>query len=147
MLRRDLIKVIVLLLLPMLLLVACASNASPSPSPKRKTYSSPPKMIIDQNKSYTATIETKYGNLVLELFAKDVPVAVNNFVFLARDGFYDGLTFHRVIADFMAQGGDPLGAGGGGGLWGASAGRADRGGAGAFPSHAARISQSAGPGD
>ncbi len=71
-------------------------------------------MIIDPNKSYTATIETKYGNMVLELFAKDCPVTVNNFVFLARDGFYDGLTFHRVIADFMAQGGDPLGAGSGG---------------------------------
>jgi hypothetical protein len=113
-LRRDLIKVSIFFFLPLLLLVACSSSASPSPTPKRKTYSSPPKMIIDPNKSYTATIETKYGNMVLELFAKDCPVTVNNFVFLARDGFYDGLTFHRVIADFMAQGGDPLGAGSGG---------------------------------
>ena len=62
----------------------------------------------------TATIETNKGDLVLELFAKDVPVTVNNFVSLARDGFYDGLTFHRVIADFMVQGGDPTGTGAGG---------------------------------
>jgi peptidyl-prolyl cis-trans isomerase B (cyclophilin B) len=71
-------------------------------------------MIIDTEKQYTATIETGKGNLVLELFAGDVPVTVNNFVFLAREGFYDGTTFHRVIADFMAQGGDPTGTGGGG---------------------------------
>ncbi|NQT31583.1 MAG: peptidylprolyl isomerase [Deltaproteobacteria bacterium] len=71
-------------------------------------------MQIDASKSYTATIETEKGNLVLELFASDVPVTVNNFVFLAREGFYDDTTFHRVIADFMAQGGDPTGTGAGG---------------------------------
>jgi len=71
-------------------------------------------MTIDTDKQYTATIETGKGNLVLELFAGDVPVTVNNFVFLAGEGFYDGTTFHRVIADFMAQGGDPTGTGGGG---------------------------------
>ena len=64
---------------------------------KPKTYSAPPPMTIDTSKQYTATIETEKGNLVLELFASDVPMTVNNFVFLARDGFYDGLTFHRVI--------------------------------------------------
>jgi peptidyl-prolyl cis-trans isomerase B (cyclophilin B) len=68
-------------------------------------------MIIDTSKQYTATIETEKGDLVLELFAKDVPVTVNNFVFLARDGFYDNTTFHRVIPGFMAQGGDPTGTG------------------------------------
>jgi len=68
-------------------------------------------MTIDTSKQYTATIETEKGNLVLELFASDVPVTVNNFVFLAREGFYDGSTFHRVIPDFMAQGGDPTGTG------------------------------------
>ncbi|MFC1918921.1 peptidylprolyl isomerase [Chloroflexota bacterium] len=83
-------------------------------TPKRKTYSSPPAMIIDTNKQYTATIETGKGDLVLELFASDVPVTVNNFVFLARDGFYNGVTFHRVIPDFMVQGGDPTGTGAGG---------------------------------
>ncbi len=78
------------------------------------SYSAPPPMIIDISKQYTATIETGKGNLVLELFASDVPVTVNNFVFLAREGFYDGTTFHRVIPDFMAQGGDPTGTGRGG---------------------------------
>jgi peptidyl-prolyl cis-trans isomerase B (cyclophilin B) len=78
------------------------------------SYSASPLMTIDISKQYTATIETGKGNIVLELFASDVPVTVNNFVFLARDGFYDGTTFHRVIPDFMAQGGDPTGTGTGG---------------------------------
>jgi peptidyl-prolyl cis-trans isomerase B (cyclophilin B) len=80
---------------------------------KPKTYSAPPPMTIDTSKQYTATIETEKGNLVLELFASDVPITVNNFVFLARDGFYDSTTFHRVIPGFMAQGGDPTGTGAG----------------------------------
>lgn len=92
--------------LPLLLLGACGS-------PRPKTYAAPPPMKIDTSKKYTATIETRRGNLVLELFAKDVPRTVNNFVFLAREGFYDGTTFHRVIADFVVQGGDPTGTGGG----------------------------------
>ena len=71
-------------------------------------------MTIDTSKQYTATIETGKGNIVLELFASDVPATVNNFVFLAREGFYNGTTFHRVIPDFMAQGGDPTGTGTGG---------------------------------
>ena len=68
-------------------------------------------MAIDTSKQYTAIIDTEKGKLVLELFASDVPITVNNFVFLARDGFYDGSTFHRVIPGFMAQGGDPTGTG------------------------------------
>ncbi len=83
----------------------------PAPRPTPKTYSSPPPMTIDTSKQYIATFEMERGNLVLELFAKDVPVTVNNFVFLAREGFYDGSTFHRVIPGFMAQGGDPTGTG------------------------------------
>ena len=78
------------------------------------SYSEPPTMIIDSSKQYTATIETEKGNIVLDLFAKDVAVTVNNFVFLSREGFYDGTTFHRIIPDFMAQGGDPTGTGTGG---------------------------------
>ena len=78
------------------------------------SYSEPPPMTIDTSKQYTATIETEKGTIVLELFASDVPVTVNNFVFLAREGFYDNTTFHRVIPDFMAQGGDPTGTGTGG---------------------------------
>ncbi|MBL7124539.1 MAG: peptidylprolyl isomerase [Dehalococcoidales bacterium] len=68
-------------------------------------------MMIDTNKEYIATIETERGDIVLELFASDVPITVNNFVFLAREGFYNGTTFHRVIPGFMAQGGDPTGTG------------------------------------
>jgi len=78
------------------------------------SYSEPPPLTIDKSKQYTATIETEKGILELELFAADVPVTVNNFVFLAREGFYDNTTFHRVIPDFMAQGGDPTGTGAGG---------------------------------
>jgi cyclophilin family peptidyl-prolyl cis-trans isomerase len=71
-------------------------------------------MTIDTGKKYTAIIETEKGDLILELFAKDVPNTVNNFVFLARQGYYDGTTFHRVIPGFMVQGGDPTGTGSGG---------------------------------
>ena len=78
------------------------------------SYSEPPTMIIDSGRQYTATIETEKGIIILELFASDVPVTVNNFVFLAREGFYDNTTFHRVIPNFMAQGGDPTGTGTGG---------------------------------
>ncbi len=71
-------------------------------------------MSIDVSKSYTATFNTSKGPIVVELFPAEAPLTVNNFVFLARDGFYDGLKFHRVIADFMVQGGDPMGTGTGG---------------------------------
>lgn len=76
-----------------------------------KQYSAPPAMEIDQSKSYTAVIETSQGTMQAELFDDDVPLTVNNFVFLARQGFYDGVTFHRVIKDFMIQTGDPTGTG------------------------------------
>jgi cyclophilin family peptidyl-prolyl cis-trans isomerase len=71
-------------------------------------------MVIDIRKKYTATLSTDKGNIVMELFANITPKTVNNFVFLAREGFYDGTIFHRVIQDFMAQGGDPTGTGTGG---------------------------------
>jgi len=71
-------------------------------------------MTIDPQKSYTATIETERGDLVCELFAADAPMTVNNFVFLAREGFYDGVIFHRVVPNFVIQGGDPTGTGSGG---------------------------------
>lgn len=77
-------------------------------------YTSPPPMIIDPAKSYQATIVTEKGNIVLELFADRTPNTVSNFAFLAREGFYDNTTFHRVIPGFMAQGGDPSGTGAGG---------------------------------
>ncbi|MFN8598565.1 MAG: peptidylprolyl isomerase [Anaerolineae bacterium] len=71
-------------------------------------------MVIDPKKKYTATFKTEAGEFVIELFADKAPKTVNNFVFLARDHFYDGVTFHRVIKGFMAQGGDPTGSGMGG---------------------------------
>ena len=77
----------------------------------QKQWTTPPAMQIDPNKKYTATIETGRGNIVLELYPQHSPKTVNNFVFLAREGFYDGLIFHRVIRDFMIQGGDPTGTG------------------------------------
>src|SRR6202171_6328647 len=80
----------------------------------QKQYSNPPAMAIDAAKKYTATLNTSKGSIVCELFAKDAPKTVNNFVFLAREGFYNGTVFHRVIADFMVQGGDPTGTGRGG---------------------------------
>ncbi len=78
------------------------------------SYTQPPPLTIDANKQYFATIETNKGKIRVELFAKDAPKTVNNFVFLAREGFYDGVTFHRVIPGFVAQGGDPRGDGTGG---------------------------------
>lgn len=81
--------------------------------PKGK-YTKAPAMTINKDKKYTATITTSLGDFQIELFAKDAPKTVNNFVFLAKDHFYDGITFHRVIKDFMVQTGDPQGTGVGG---------------------------------
>src|SRR5712692_7751751 len=79
-----------------------------------RSYKAPPPMKIDPKKKYTATLKTDRGDIVIALFADKVPRTVNNFVFLAREGFYDGVTFHRVIRNFMAQSGDPTGRGSGG---------------------------------
>ena len=76
-----------------------------------KSYASPPQMALQPGKKYTATIETSAGTMTAELFADEAPKTVNNFVFLAREGFYDGVIFHRVIRGFMIQGGDPTGTG------------------------------------
>ena len=79
-----------------------------------KQWNTAPSMQIDPKKKYKANMETDKGTMVIELFADKVPNTVNNFVFLAREGFYDGIMFHRVISNFMAQGGDPTGRGSGG---------------------------------
>jgi len=79
-----------------------------------KQWNTPPQMSIDSKKKYSAAVETDKGTIVLELFADKAPVTVNNFVFLAGEEFYNGTIFHRVIADFMVQGGDPTGSGRGG---------------------------------
>lgn len=79
-----------------------------------KQFSAAPPMSIDPAKHYTATIDTSMGTMKADLFASEAPTTVNNFVFLARQGFYDGVTFHRVINNFMVQTGDPTGTGTGG---------------------------------
>ena len=80
----------------------------------QQQWSNPPEMQIDPKKNYAASIETSKGTIEIELFAQYAPKTVNNFVFLAREGYYDGVSFHRVINDFMIQGGDPTGTGRGG---------------------------------
>jgi cyclophilin family peptidyl-prolyl cis-trans isomerase len=79
-----------------------------------KQWNNPPEMKIDPKKKYSVSLDTDKGVIVLDLFADKAPKTVNNFVFLAREGFYDGTIFHRVIEDFMVQGGDPTGTGRGG---------------------------------
>lgn len=79
-----------------------------------KSWSSAPKMTIDENATYTAALKTSEGDIQIALEPKQAPMTVNNFVFLAKEGFYDGTTFHRVIPDFVIQGGDPEGTGMGG---------------------------------
>ncbi|MBP8857109.1 MAG: peptidylprolyl isomerase [Anaerolineaceae bacterium] len=80
----------------------------------QKRWATPPLLEIDTKKKYQATLSTDKGDIIIDLFTDKVPNTVNNFVFLARQGYYDGTIFHRVIADFMAQGGDPTGTGMGG---------------------------------
>ncbi|OQA95591.1 MAG: putative peptidyl-prolyl cis-trans isomerase [Chloroflexi bacterium ADurb.Bin222] len=93
---------------------AANPNMPTNPPARNNMYSAAPAMTIDPAKTYIATIETAKGNIVAELYADKVPNTVNNFVFLAREGFYDNTTFHRVIEGFMAQAGDPTGTGMGG---------------------------------
>ena len=114
------------LLITFLLLAACTTGLPKTPTPEGavnceqqkiiQQYDAPPAMQIDAEKSWTAVFDTDRGSFEVELFASEAPVTVNNFVFLAREGFYDCTVFHRVIKDppFMAQGGDPTASGGGG---------------------------------
>jgi peptidyl-prolyl cis-trans isomerase B (cyclophilin B) len=105
--------VLIATLVSALVLAACG-NGNPAVGQEKKKYDKPPEMKIDVNKTYTATIETDAGTMVAELYPKKAPNTVNSFVFLAREGFYEGLIFHRIIPGFMIQGGDPTGTGGGG---------------------------------
>lgn len=113
-----------LLLLVVWLLVACGRAAQPTPAsqpplqttptPSTKRWSAPPPMQIDINKRYQAVLTTSEGDITIELFPQEAPKTVNNFVFLAREGFYNGVKFHRIIKGFMVQTGDPTGTGAGG---------------------------------
>ena len=92
-----------------------AAAPAPASEPAIKEWDSPPPMTIDTSKDFTAVIELeKGGEIVIDLFEDGAPTTVNNFAFLANEGFYDGVTFHRVLEGFMAQTGDPTGTGGGG---------------------------------
>ncbi len=99
--------------LALMLLVALATACGKGGT-MNKQWSAPPSMTIDPAKSYSATITTTKGVMTVELFARGAPITVNNFVFLAREGFYDGVRFHRIVRGFMIQGGDPEGTGRGG---------------------------------
>lgn len=90
------------------------NNKNKEPEKERKVYTEAPQMQIDAAKKYEANIETSKGTIKVNLFSGEAPKTVNNFVFLAREGFYDGLKFHRMVKDFMIQGGDPSGDGTGG---------------------------------
>ena len=97
-----------------ILAIAAQITLAQTTQPTKKQWDSSPDMQIDVTRTYTATIETNKGKIVLALFAKDAPKTVNSFVFLAKQGFYNGVIFHRVIPGFMIQGGDPTGTGMGG---------------------------------
>jgi cyclophilin family peptidyl-prolyl cis-trans isomerase len=93
---------------------AVCDGREPDPPADPRTYGAPPRREIEAGRSYTATLETSCGTIVVALDARRAPIAVNNFVALARDGFFDGLTFHRVVTGYIIQGGDPEGTGFGG---------------------------------
>lgn len=126
MIRIPLARALAPFLLLALLVAGCQASAqAPAPTPTKsaaqqggasvaKQYSAPPAMTIDPNKGYTATLHTTQGDIQVELLPKDAPKTVNNFVFLSREGFYDGVKFHRIIKGFMVQTGDPTGTGAGG---------------------------------
>lgn len=107
--------VVILAALIWVLLPSADEELVEAPNVKPLQYDSPPPMTIDVSKQYFATVKmAKGGEFVIQLYPDKAPITVNNFVFLAREGYYDGTTFHRVLPDFMAQGGDPTGTGGGG---------------------------------
>ena len=92
-----------------------AAGSVEAPAVTSKQYDAPPAMTIDENKQYFATVKlAKGGEFVIQLFPEKAPITVNSFVFLAREGFFTGVTFHRVLEGFMAQTGDPTGTGMGG---------------------------------
>jgi cyclophilin family peptidyl-prolyl cis-trans isomerase len=93
---------------------AAGNSPVATPGAAVRSWTTPPPLSLDQNKTYTATVNTSKGSMTFELFAKEAPLTVNNFVFLAKNNFYNGTIFHRIIRDFMIQGGDPQGTGVGG---------------------------------
>jgi cyclophilin family peptidyl-prolyl cis-trans isomerase len=123
--KRIIIGAGILLSAALLLVAACDDDetdtggptetpgGSTACEPSSEQYTKAPDLIIDTSKKYVATIKTAKGDIIVELYS-DTPTTTNNFVFLAREGYYDCLTFHRVVPDFVIQGGDPTGTGSGG---------------------------------
>lgn len=107
-------KICIALLIGLVVFAMGCSDKEKTKEDNKMTWNSPPEMKIDKNKNYTAVLDTNLGKIKIKLFAKDAPKTVNNFVFISKEGFYDGVIFHRVIKEFMIQGGDPEGTGGGG---------------------------------
>ena len=96
------------------LLPALDTGVPASPRARQNHFRAEPELAIDASALYHCVLKTAKGDIVIRMFAAEAPVTVNNFIHLSRSGFYDGTMFHRVIADFMAQGGDPAGTGRGG---------------------------------
>jgi len=94
--------------------VACGGEVPANAGEEKPSYDAPPEPALTEGADYTAVMKTSCGTITIDLYEEETPITVNNFVFLSREGFYDGLIFHRVIADFMDQGGDPAGNGTGG---------------------------------
>ena len=95
-------------------ILVCVTAVAQKKEAKMTKWTAPAKAEVDVNKKYTATIKTSKGDIVCELYPKQAPLSVTNFVYLAKGGFYNGLTFHRVVPDFVVQGGDPTATGSGG---------------------------------
>jgi cyclophilin family peptidyl-prolyl cis-trans isomerase len=116
MIQRLALVIVVLALAAIIWVSTRSQSAGQAPRlTGTRQYSSAPPMMIDKNKQYTATVKmAKGGEFVIQLYADKAPITVNSFVFLARQGYFDGVTFHRVLQGFMAQGGDPTGTGTGG---------------------------------
>jgi cyclophilin family peptidyl-prolyl cis-trans isomerase len=108
--KNRLYPALCLIAITVLWLAACTPPPT-APTARVKQWSTAPAMQIDVNKSYSATLHTVKGDIVIEFYPKSAPLAVNNFIFLARQGYFDGVTFHRVLPGFVAQGGDPTGSG------------------------------------
>jgi cyclophilin family peptidyl-prolyl cis-trans isomerase len=112
---RKMKKLITVILLGVTMFaVGCAGQSNAAPTPKPMSWSKAPAMTIDTSKQYIATVDTTLGSFKIQLFPQETPIAVNNFVFLSKQGFYNGVIFHRIMKDFMIQTGDPNGGGSGG---------------------------------
>lgn len=111
--RRPLFVIFMIGLL--LLITACGQpKTDPTQKPPAKTWNTPPEMLLEPDTVYDADVDTTQGMFTIELYAKTAPKTVNNFIFLARENFYNDVVFHRIIKDFMIQTGDPTGTGSGG---------------------------------